>query len=68
MKTYLKRHEFNRKILEKLSEIVDKYPDWRFNQILENVGITDGYEYESARPTLNFYEESVDTYKKIEKY
>ena len=41
--------------LDILKEMVEKYPDWRFMQILSNTGIDE----------INFYEESVDTFNKI---
>lgn len=33
------RQEVNRKILEKISAVVEREPDWRFHQILINMGI-----------------------------
>ena len=41
--------------LDILKEMVEKYPNWRFMQILSNTGIDE----------INFYEESVDTFNKI---
>lgn len=35
------RQEANRKILEKISKVVEAEPDWRFHQILQNMGIED---------------------------
>lgn len=49
------RQEYNYKCLDILKEMVEKYPDWRFMQILSNTGIDE----------INFYEESVDTFNKI---
>ena len=48
------RQEYNNKILKALQEIVNAFPDWRFQQILQNIGIADG--------TDKFYEESRETY------
>ena len=48
------RIEANREILKRISEIVERFPDWRFHQILQNMGI----ENVGAD---KFYEESVDT-------
>lgn len=49
------RQEYNYKCLDVLREMVEKYPDWRFMQILSNTGIDE----------IDFYEESVDTFNKI---
>ena len=48
-----KRQEYNYKCLEILKEVIDKYPDWRFAQIIFNLGLAED----------RFYEESVDTYE-----
>ena len=34
-----KRYESNQRIVEILSELVEKFPQWRFQQILQNVDI-----------------------------
>lgn len=54
----LDRYSANLQILQLLSELVEAYPDWRFQQILQNVDIStrDGKDL--------FYEESVNTMKK----
>lgn len=49
-----KRQKYNREILKALQEIVEAVPDWRFQQILQNVGI--------VNDTDKFYEESRETY------
>ena len=51
----LDRYSANLQILQLLSKLVEAYPDWRFQQILQNVDIStrDGKDL--------FYEESVDT-------
>ena len=48
-----KRQEYNYKCLDILKELIDKYPDWRFTQIIFNVGLAED----------RFYQESVDTYE-----
>ena len=48
-----KRQEYNYKCLDILKELVDKYPDWRFTQIIFNLGLAED----------RFYQESVDTYE-----
>lgn len=53
------RYDANLKIVEILGDLVAAYPDWRFQQILQNIDITprDGKDL--------FYEESVDTLNKV---
>ena len=50
-----KRYESNQKIIEILSKLVERFPQWRFQQILQNADIAsrDGEDL--------FYEESYDT-------
>lgn len=57
----LDRYSANLQILQLLSELVKAYPDWRFQQILQNVDIStrDGKDL--------FYEESVDTLNTMKK-
>lgn len=50
-----KRYESNQRIVEILSELVEKFPQWRFQQILQNVDVT------SRNGEDLFYEESYDT-------
>lgn len=58
-----KRLESNRLLVKKLSELVEKYPEQRFGQILYNYGFLDiDSNYNIKDP---FYEESVDTLKRI---
>lgn len=49
------RYESNQKIIEILSKLVERFPQWRFQQILQNVDIAsrDGEDL--------FYEKSYDT-------
>jgi hypothetical protein len=49
------RQQYNYKCLEKIKEIIERYPDWRFCQILSNIGLDQD----------RFYEESVDTFNRI---
>jgi hypothetical protein len=49
----MKRQEYNRKILEKLTKVVDENPELRFSQILHVLGADE----------MLFYEESETTYK-----
>ena len=48
------RQEVNRKILELLAQAVEKNPDLRFHQLLQNLGI-------EVPHTDQFYEESTKT-------
>ena len=59
----------NREILSRIEEVIDKYPDFRFIQILWVLGIinnTPGVSINSS-PVIEdrFYEESADTYEKL---
>lgn len=56
----MRRLEANRKILQALSNVVESCPDWRFQQILQNVGVS------SRHGEDRWYEESEDTLKNIE--
>ena len=53
----MNRLEANRELLKLVSTVVEMYPDWRFQQVLWNMSITDG--------TDKFYEEPVDTLKRV---
>lgn len=50
-----KRYESNQRIVEILSELVEKFPQWRFQQILQNADVA------SRNGEDLFYEESYDT-------
>lgn len=56
----MKRVEANRKIVQILAGLVENYPDWRFQQILQNIGIS------SSDGRDRWYEESEETLKNIE--
>ena len=70
----INRLEANRLILEEISSQIESYPDLRFQQILQNISITEldkkvqigkfqnEVEYYS---TDKFHEESVTTLKRI---
>ena len=49
------RYESNQRIVEILSELVEKFPQWRFQQILQNVDVA------SRNGEDLFYEENYDT-------
>lgn len=51
------RQEANRKILEKIAKVVEAEPNWRFHQILQNIGI----ELQGQRGQDQWFEESVET-------
>lgn len=49
------RYQSNVVILNMLTDMVQKYPDWRFNQLLQNCGVTISGEdlfYEESATTL----------------
>lgn len=54
------RKEANLEILEKLRELVEAYPEQRFGQIIAN------YVFPDYREKDIFFEESVDTLKKMQ--
>lgn len=54
-----KRLEANRAIIAKLAELVEKNPDWRFHQLLQNAGV--------EKPLKDqFYEESEQTLQSLQ--
>ena len=63
-----KRQQSNVEILQIIGEVVMKYPDLRFGQILVNLGIIE-YENCGTIPTTKdpFNEESVITLNRIKK-
>ena len=68
----MERQKYNKLILETLSKLVEKYPDWRFGQILVNIGVIQ-YEkdvlIDGQREDLltidPFYEESKLTWERM---
>jgi hypothetical protein len=57
----MNRLEANKEILKYISHIIEECPDWRFQQILFNVGL---YTPNKDR----FYEESTETLNILKKY
>ena len=57
------RQEANRKIIEFLSQMVERYPDWRFGQILMNSNALQQIDLGKVRDP--FYDESTDTLNNI---
>ena len=57
----LSRHQANCLIMAKLQRMIDRYPDQRFHQILQNIGVEDPGNDQ-------FYEESTDTLVTISSY
>lgn len=53
-----KRQETNRELLKKLGEFIEEYPQQRWGQILFNYGFLPAGD--------PFYEESVDTLKRVD--
>jgi len=52
------RQQANEQIMECIREAINAFPDWRFHQILQNIGV--------EQPAIDqWYEESVDTLKNI---
>ena len=62
----MERQKYNRLILEKLSDLVDKYPDLRFGQILANAEIiTYKNDYDEMVVEDPFNEESKITWERM---
>ena len=62
----MNRQEYNRKIHGIIGSLIEQYPDWRYTQILQFIGInkidvTDGEPYIRD----NFYEEPEVTLSKV---
>ena len=56
------RQEYNQKILQLISDYLERYPDLRFGQCLSNLRV-----YLNDTSDI-FYEEPVDTYNRIMKF
>lgn len=56
---FISRYDANLQIVLILNDLVAKYPDWRFQQILQNVGIS------SKEGKDLFYEESITTLNRL---
>lgn len=55
------RLESNRAIAKKIAEAVEKFPDWRFHQLMQNLGL------ELGTPDWDpWYEESEKTLAQLE--
>ena len=62
----MERQKYNRKIISKLTELVEKYPDLRFGQILVNADIiTYKNDYDEMVPRDPYYEEPEVTLERI---
>lgn len=60
----MNRQEYNRKILTRIQEEIEKHPDYRFHQILWMLGISSCENNDSIRLVADkFYEESKITYE-----
>lgn len=59
------RQTCNYKIIERIKELVDKYPEQRFGQILYNYILEHGNNGQIVDP---FYEESYDMINRINKF
>ena len=61
----MERQEANKKILEILGDYVNKYPDWRFGQILVNSNVVNIIHTSGGTICDDpFYEESTTTLEK----
>lgn len=48
----MSRLEYNNEILYKLTYLVHRFPDWRFTQLLSNIGLDKDLFYEEPNKTL----------------
>lgn len=55
------RQKYNKELLERIKQYVEMYPDWRFHQILQNIGIC-----MRAQGDM-FFEESYETARRVRK-
>lgn len=56
------RQHYNREILERLSTIIEQYPEQRFGQLITN------YIFSDYQKRDIFYEESYETLQKTNKF
>ena len=64
----MERQKYNKLILETLSELVKKYPDLRFGQILVDCDIIEYDITDNGTEVIDpFYEESEDTLNRMMK-
>lgn len=62
----MERQKYNKLILERLSKLIDKYPDLRFGQLLVNCNIIEyKNDYDEIVPVDPFYEESKVIWKRM---
>lgn len=62
----MERQKYNKLILERLSKLIDKYPDLRFGQILANAEvIIYKNDYDETIPVDPFYEEPEVTWERM---
>lgn len=62
----MERQKYNKLILERLSKLVDKYPDLRFGQILANTEIiTYKNDYDEMVVKDPYYEESKSMWERM---
>lgn len=53
------RQKYNKELLERIKLYVEMYPDWRFHQILQNIGICMRVQGDM------FFEESYETARRV---
>lgn len=64
------RQQANRRILDHLKEMVEKYPDLRFHQILQILNVVEldiKLDEFNRASSDKFYEESIHTLERIKK-
>lgn len=58
-----KRYENNLKCLELIRKFIDRFPDWRFMQLLFNVGLCEDRFYEEPENTLTLLEATFESFE-----
>lgn len=56
------RLEYNRQIIAVLAEAVERFPQWRFHQLLQNFNVTDPADQSG---TDKWFEESKETFETL---
>ena len=50
-----RRVKANKAILKVLQDVMKVYPDWRFQQLLMNIGLVDGVDRFYAEPDMTIF-------------
>ena len=56
----MSRLEYNYKILYRLTYLISRFPDWRFTQLLSNLGLDKDRFYEEPDKTLELIDKWIN--------